>query len=305
LDNGWVNYKDCVLNEEKLKEIADCEHIKMIEIKLSQGAKPGKGGILPGVKVTAEVAHIRGIPIGKDSISPNRHLDIGCVNEILDAVDRARNIASKPVGIKFVVGDYEWIEKIFIEIHRRGIRSAPDFITIDSGDGGTGAAPMALLDNVGLPLKESLPVVADLLIAYNLKDRVRLIASGKLITPSDVAWALCVGADFINSARGFMFALGCIQVLKCQMNTCPTGIATHNPHLQKGLNPADKMVKVANYVKNLAHEVEVIAHSCGVHEPRLLKRHHMRIMQANDVSIRFDKLYPYPDVKKEFLKQKK
>ncbi len=286
-----------VLSEEKLKAVAAYEFVKMIEIKLSQGAKPGKGGILPGVKVTAEVAEIRGIPIGKDSISPNRHLDINSVKDILDVVHRIRTLTNKPVGIKFVVGDYDWIEELFIEIHKRGVSSAPDFISVDGGDGGTGAAPMALLDNVGLPLRESLPVVADLLIAYSLKDRIRLIASGKLVTPSDVAWALCAGADFVNSARGFMFALGCIQVLKCQMNTCPTGIATHNPHLQKGLNPANKAVKVANYVKNLVHEVEVIAHSCGVNEPRLLKRHHVRIMQSNDISVRLDKLYPPPAIK--------
>jgi len=290
------------LSEAKLREMASCEFVKMIEVKLSQGAKPGKGGILPGIKVTPEVATIRGIPVGKDSISPNRHADISNVNEILDFVHRVRIISNKPVGIKFVVGDYEWLEEMFIEIHKRGIESAPDFITVDGGDGGTGAAPMALLDNVGLPLKESLPVVADLLIAYDLKNRIRLIASGKLITPSDVAWALCVGADFINTARGFMFSLGCIQVLKCQTNTCPTGIATHNPRLQKGLNPANKAVKVANYVTNLAHEVEVIAHSCGAKEPRLLKRRNVRIMQANDVSVRLDKLYPSPSIIRSFEK---
>lgn len=294
-----------VLCESKLKEIATLEQIKMFEIKLSQGAKPGKGGILPGIKVTPEVASIRGIPVGKDSISPNRHLDIDSVSDILNAIERVRHIAEKPVGIKFVVGAYGWIEKMFLEIHRRGVESAPDFITIDGGDGGTGASPMALLDNVGLPLKESLVMVTDLLIKYNLKERIRLIASGKLITAADVAWALCVGADFVNSGRGFMFALGCIQALKCHKNTCPTGVATHKKRLQKGLNPADKAIKVYHYAKNMMHEVEVIAHSCGVHEPRKLKRYHVRIMQEHGSTMPLDTLYPLPFVKEEHIKDEK
>lgn len=289
-----------VLSEKKLKEMAEHEQIKMFEIKLSQGAKPGKGGILPGAKVTPEVAAIRGIPVGEDSISPNRHLDIDSVSDILDAVARARRITNKPVGIKFVVGAYGWLEQLFIEIHKRGIESAPDYMTIDSGDGGTGAAPMALLDNVGLPIEQSLPMVADRLIKYNLKQRIRLIAAGKLITPAEVAWALCVGADFIVSARGFMFALGCIQALKCHKNTCPTGITTHKPHLQKGLNPADKATKVAYYARNMMHEVETIAHACGVNEPRGFRRYHVRIVQANGEAVPLDELHPEPAVLAEY-----
>jgi glutamate synthase domain-containing protein 2 len=272
----------------------------MFEIKISQGAKPGKGGILPGIKVTPEVAQIRGIPVGKDSISPNRHLDINNVADMLNEVERIRNIAQKPVGLKFVVGSYDWIEEMFEEIYRRGVESAPDFIAVDGGDGGTGAVPMALLDNVGLPLRESLIAVNDLLIKYNLKKRIRLIASGKLITASDVAWELCAGADFVNSARGFMFSLGCIQVFRCHKNTCPTGIATHNKRLQKGLDPADKAEKVYHYAKNMAHEVEVIAHSCGVDGPHNLKRHHVRIMQADGFSVPMDKLCPLPAVKAKY-----
>ncbi len=139
-------------------------------------------------------------------------------------------------------------------------------------------------------------MVSDILHKYNLRDRIRVIASGKLVTPSEVAWALCAGADFINSARGFMFSLGCIQALKCNKNTCPTGITTHNKRLQKGLNPEDKAVKVANYCLNMVHEVEVIAHSCGVREPRRLRRYHVRIVQNNGKSIPMDELYPRPNV---------
>ena len=147
------------------------------------------------------------------------------------------------------------------------------------------------MDYMGLPIKESLPLVADKLNEFGLKDRVKLIASGKLITPADVAWALCVGADFISSARGFMFSLGCIQALHCNKDTCPTGITTHNPRLQKGLVPSVKAERVANYVQNMIYEVGVIAHSCGVREPRELKRFHARIVCENGRSISLEEMY--------------
>lgn len=284
------------LSDKKLKEIAAHEQVRMFELKMSQGAKPGKGGILPAVKVTPRIAEIRGIPVGQDSISPNRHPEIDNVEEMLDMINHIRQVTGKPTGFKAVIGAYGWLETLCAEIQKRGIESAPDFITVDSGDGGTGAAPMPLMDNVGLTIKESLPMVSDILHKYNLRDRVRIIASGKLVTPSEVAWALSAGADFINSARGFMFSLGCIQALKCNKNTCPTGITTHNKRLQKGLNPEDKAVKVANYCLNMVHEVEVIAHSCGVREPRCLRRYHVRIVQDNGKSIPMDELYPRPDV---------
>ncbi len=282
------------LSDDKLREVAAHDTVRMFEVKLSQGAKPGKGGILPGAKVTEQISMIRGIPVGQDSISPNRHPEIDTVSDLLDFITHVREVTGKPVGFKSVIGAYGWLETLCQEIHTRGIESAPDFITVDGGDGGTGAAPMPLMDNVGLTLKESLPMVADILHRYDLKDRIRIIASGKLITPSDVAWALCAGADFINNARGFMFALGCIQAMKCNKNTCPTGVTTHNPRLQKGLNPEDKSVKVANYCQNMVHEVETIAHSCGVPEPRRLKRYHVRIVQGNGRSVPMDELFPYP-----------
>jgi len=286
--------------EHKLEEIAAHEQVKMFEIKLSQGAKPGKGGILPGAKVTPRIAEIRGIAVGEDSISPNRHPEVNSVDDILDFVEKVRNVTGKPTGFKTVLGGYDWIETLCQKIHERGIESAPDFITLDSGDGGTGAAPMPLMDNVGLPIKLSLPMLSDVLHKYGLRGRVRIITSGKLVTPSEVAWALCAGADFINSARGFMFSLGCIQALKCNKNTCPTGITTHNKRLQKGLNPKDKAVKVANYCLNLVHEVEVIAHSCGVNQPRGLRRKHIRIVQGNGQAPTMEELHPRPDVLAEY-----
>ena len=281
------------LSDEKLRDIGNTEQVKMIELKLSQGAKPGKGGILPGEKVTAEIANIRGIPEGHDSISPNRHPDIDSASDLLDMINHIREVSGLPVGFKSVIGAYGWLEELFEEINRRGIESAPDFITVDSGDGGTGAAPMPLMDCVGLTIRESLPLVVDLLQKHGLRDRVRVISSGKLITPAGVAWALCVGADFVNSARGFMFALGCIQALQCNKNTCPTGVTTHDKKLQRGLVPEDKAERVARYSESVRKEVGIIAHSCGVSEPRKLRRYHCRMVVDDGRSIPLDELYPY------------
>tara|TARA_R110000772_G_scaffold39727_12_gene93190 strand:- start:2771 stop:4291 length:1521 start_codon:yes stop_codon:yes gene_type:complete len=302
---GTAKYGVCngdgSLSDDKLRAVAEHEQVRMFEIKLSQGAKPGKGGILPAAKVTDLIAKVRCIPEGQASISPNRHPEINSVEELLDFVAHVRKITGKPTGIKAVVGAYGWLEILCQEIHRRGIETAPDFFTLDGGDGGTGAAPMPLMDNVGLQLDESLPMLSDILHKYGLRQRVRIIASGKRVTPVDVAWAICAGADFVNSARGFMFSLGCIQSLKCNKNTCPTGITTHNPRLQRGLDPSDKKVKVANYCKNLVHEVEVLAHSCGVDEPRQLGRKHVRIVQDTGKSVPLDEIYPRPEVAKKFM----
>jgi glutamate synthase domain-containing protein 2 len=280
------------LNDDKLREAAAHAEVRMFEIKLSQGAKPGKGGILPGGKVTEEIARIRGIQPGSDAISPNRHPDINSNSDLLDMIRRIREVTGKPVGFKAVIGAYGWLDGLFSEINERGSESAPDFITVDSADGGTGAAPMPLIDDVGLPLRESLPLVVDKLNEYGLRERVKVIASGKLVTPADVAWALCLGADFITSARGFMFSLGCIQALQCNKNTCPTGITTHDKRLQRGLDPKHKAVRVANYARNIVYEVGIIAHSCGVREPRQLARMHARVVTGNGLSIPLNELYP-------------
>lgn len=273
------------LSDDKLRALAAIEQIRMFEIKLSQGAKPGKGGILPGAKVTDEIASIRGIPEGTDSISPNRHPEVENISDLLDFVSHVREVTGKPVGFKLVLGAYDWLDDLCEEINARGIENAPDFITVDSADGGTGAAPMPLIDYVGLPIWESLPMLCDALERHKLKSRIRVNASGKLITPAEVAWALCVGADFVCSARGYMFALGCIQALQCNKNTCPTGITTHNKRLQRGLDVTDKAERVRRYAERVKQEVCVIAHSCGVTEPRKLKRTHARIMGPEGVSL--------------------
>ncbi len=279
------------LSDEKLRQLAAYEQVRMFEIKLSQGAKPGKGGILPAAKVTEEIALIRGIPAGQASVSPNGHPDIRSVDDLLDMVARIRTVTGKPVGLKMVLGGAQWLDDLLDAIERRGADSAPDFITVDSADGGTGAAPQPLMDYVGLPLSESLPIVVDKLVARGLKERVKVIASGKLIEPSKVAWALAVGADFIVSARGFMFSLGCIQAMQCNKDTCPTGVTTHNPRLQQGLDPTDKAQRVANYHKYINYGVGLIAHSCGVKEPRLLRRNHVHIVTDTGRSVNLEDYY--------------
>ncbi|WP_420591925.1 FMN-binding glutamate synthase family protein [Bacterioplanoides sp.] len=287
------------LDEEKLKAIAAHEQVRMFEIKLSQGAKPGKGGMLPGAKVSAEIAAIRGIPEGEDSISPNGHPDIRSVDDLLDMIARVRAVTGKPVGFKTVLGGMDWIQDLCHEIMLRGVESAPDFITLDGAEGGTGAAPQPLMDYMGLPLSQSLPMLVDTLDEFNLRPRIRVIASGKLINPDRVAWALCTGADFVVSARGFMFALGCIQALQCNSNTCPTGITTHDPKLQNGLVVKDKARRVAQYVDSMIQEVGIIAHSCGVDEPRRLKRSHARIVQPSGAAVLLSDLYASNDFRSD------
>jgi glutamate synthase domain-containing protein 2 len=280
------------LNDARLAAIAAHAQVKMFEIKLSQGAKPGKGGILPAVKVTEEIAAIRGIPAHEASISPNRHPDIASAADLLDMIERVRRVTGKPTGFKAVLGTTAWLDELIAEIGRRGRESAPDFISLDSGDGGTGAAPMPLMDNVGMVVRESLPLLVDKLTAAGLRGRIKIIASGKMIIPSEAAWAFCVGADFVVTARGFMFALGCIQAMQCNKNTCPTGVTTHNPRLQRGLDPTDKAERVYHYAQTLVTEVGMIAHSCGVTEPRKLDRRHCRIVMEDGRSVPLDELYP-------------
>jgi glutamate synthase domain-containing protein 2 len=287
-----VRNEDGSINEDKLRNVAGQPQVKMLEVKLSQGAKPGKGGILPGIKVNEEISHIRGIPVGQDSISPNRHPEINDNGELLDFINYLQVVSQKPVGFKSVISDVEWLADLCKVIHRRGIQNAPDFITIDGGDGGTGAAPMPLMDNVGLPVRESLPAVIDTLNHYDLRERIKVVASGKLITPAEVAFAYCAGADMVNGARGFMFSLGCIQALKCNRNTCPTGITTHSERLQAGLDPMDRAERVKNYAGKITYGTNLIAHSCGVSEARSLRRQHCRIAQGDGRSRPLAELYP-------------
>ncbi|WP_347249078.1 FMN-binding glutamate synthase family protein [Zoogloea sp.] len=283
------------LSDERLRELAAYPTVKAFEIKLSQGAKPGKGGVLPGSKVTPEIAAIRGIPEGVDSISPNRHRDISNVNELLDMIVRVRGVTGKPVGIKTAIGGRRFLHELCEAILRRGLDTAPDFIAVDGGEGGSGAAPQALADHMALSIDEALPRVVDTLIEFGLRERIRVIAAGKLVTSARAAWALACGADFVNTARGFMFSLGCVQAMRCHQNTCPTGITTHNVKLQRGLVVEEKYLRVANYARNLNKEIDMIAHACGLLHAREFRREHVRLVQSAGRSEAFNMLYPYPE----------
>jgi glutamate synthase domain-containing protein 2 len=280
---------------ERALELA--KRVSAFEIKLSQGAKPGKGGVLPGGKVTEEIAQIRGIPAGMDSLSPNRHSDIANIDELLDRIHMIRELTGKPVGVKTAIGGLEFSNSLCEAVLRRGQDYAPDFLAVDGGEGGSGAAPQVLADHMGMPIMEALPRVVDDLIAAGLKQRIKVVAAGKLVTPAKAAWALCTGADFINTARGFMFSLGCIQAMRCHNNTCPTGITTHNKRLQRGLVVNEKYLRVANYARGMNRELEMIAHSCGLKHARELRREHVRLVQTAGNSVAMNIHYPYPQVK--------
>ncbi|MEL3891013.1 FMN-binding glutamate synthase family protein [Ferrovibrio sp. MS7] len=271
-----VRDKDGRLDETKLAAIAALPQVKMFCVKLSQGAKPGRGGILPAAKVNEEIAGIRLIEPHKASISPSRHPEITDVRSLVNFIGRVRDVTNKPVGIKMALGDDSFIDALFEYLRERPME-APDFIQLDGGEGGTGAAPAPLADYVGQSIVQALPLLAEKRRQYGLRNRIRIIASGKLLTPDKVAWALCQGADFVVSARGYMFALGCIQAMKCNTGHCPTGVTSNEPRFMRGLDPARKAVRVANYAKAVQHDVEAIAHACGCKSPRDLKAHHVRV----------------------------
>ncbi|MCC6194241.1 MAG: FMN-binding glutamate synthase family protein [Burkholderiales bacterium] len=290
-----IREPDGRFSTRRAKELG--EFVKAFEIKLSQGAKPGKGGLLLAEKVVPEIAEARGIPAYQSSISPNRHPDIGSIDELLDFVAMLRNLTGRPVGVKLAIGGWQFIHELGESVLRRGLEYAPDYLSIDGGEGGSGAAPQALMDHMSLNIGEALPRVVDVLVEAGLKQRIKVVAAGKLVTSARAAWALCVGADFVNTARGFMLALGCIQSLRCHTNTCPTGITTHNRRLQRGLVVEDKYQRVANYCTTMNMEIDMIAHSCGLRHARELHRDHVRIVQTANQSSALIKLYPYPTPK--------
>ncbi len=243
---------DSSLNEAKLAEIARLPQIKMIEIKFSQGAKPGKGGLLPKEKITREISELRGVPMNRDVISPPHHVECIDAESTVRFIERVQSIAKIPVGIKLCVGRENEMRELLRTMKR--LDCFPDYLSIDGAEGGTGAAPMTFMDDLGLPLWNALPLVQRLLKEEEVRDRLKLFAAGKLINPGRQFIALSLGAQACYTARGFMLALGCIQALTCNKNTCPVGITTHNPHLQRGLDIEEKSERVKNYVLNLEHD---------------------------------------------------
>ena len=249
---------DPVLFAEKSK----IDNIKMVEIKLSQGAKPGHGGVLPGVKNTLEIAKIRHVIPGLTIISPPGHSAFSDAAGLLRFVQQLRELCGgKPVGFKLCIGDTKEFEDICAQMNI--LKIYPDFITVDGAEGGTGAAPPEFSDGVGMPLEPALIFVNRTLRSYNVRDKIRVIASGKVLTSLDILRALAMGADMCNNARGFMFALGCIQALRCNTNACPTGVATQDKMLIKGLDVTDKAERVYHFHKNTLHTCNELLAAAG------------------------------------------
>lgn len=272
---------------EKFREKAAWPQVKMIEIKLSQGAKPGHGGVLPGVKNTPEIADIRGVVAGTTILSPPAHSAFRDPHEMAHFVKKLRELSEgKPIGFKLCIGRTEEFEAICKAMVAEDI--FPDFITIDGAEGGTGAAPLEFSDSVGLPLEPALIFARLTLEKYGIKDRIKLIASGKAISAFAIVKNLALGADLCNSARGFMFSLGCIQALRCNTNACPTGVATQDKHLEKGLVVTDKYERVYNFHKNTVHAVKELLGATGYdHTSQLTVRDLVRGDEMVDFANRF------------------
>ncbi|HWI19760.1 MAG TPA: FMN-binding glutamate synthase family protein, partial [Vicinamibacterales bacterium] len=279
-------------DDDKAAAILALPQVKMVEIKLGQGAKPGKGGMLPKEKITPEISAIRGIPMDEDCHSPNRFEEFDDAASLLDFVERVRRITGKPVGLKMVVGTPSEIDELCREIRKRG--DGPDFIVVDGIEGGSGAAPLALADYVGLPVADAIIAVDSALRREGLRSDVTLIASGKIATGGDVATHLALGADLVHIGRGFLFSIGCIQALRCHTNTCPAGVATQSRWLQAGLDPADKGVRVRNYALALEHDLQMITHACGLTHPSQLHRGHVVMNTSPGVRKSLVDLHPYP-----------
>lgn len=261
-------------DEEKFVENATLEQVKMIEIKLSQGAKPGHGGILPGAKVTEEIAEARGVPVGQDVVSPASHSAFSTPVELLEFVDRLRILSGgKPVGFKLAIGHpWEWfaIVKAMLDTGRH-----PDFIVVDGGEGGTGAAPLEFINRLGMPLTEALLLVHNTLVGTNLREHIAIGAAGKITSAFNIARTLALGADWCNAARGYMFALGCIQSLSCHSGKCPTGVATQDPERSKHLDVADKSERVYHFHRNTVDALANLLAASGLTHPSQLGPEHI------------------------------
>ncbi|WP_272968018.1 FMN-binding glutamate synthase family protein [Alteromonas australica] len=283
--------KDGRFDEKTFEEKAQLEQVKMIEIKLSQGAKPGHGGILPAYKNTPEIADIRGVEPGTQVDSPPRHSAFSTPIEMVDFIAKLRKLSGgKPVGIKLALGRKSEFVAMCKAMVKTGV--TPDFITVDGGEGGTGAAPLEYTNSIGFPLREALAFVDDCLIGFDLRHKIKIIASGKIITAFQLAKNLSLGADLCNSARGMMLALGCVQSLSCNTNRCPTGVATQDPKLTKGLDVADKSIRVYLFHKKTLHALMDILSSTGHVSTTELNRTHIfrRVNQCNIA--RYDEIFP-------------
>lgn len=285
IGSGYFGCRDAEgrFDPARFADNAASEQVRMIELKLSQGAKPGQGGILPGAKVSAEIAEARGVPIGQDCLSPPRHSAFDSPIGLLEFIARLRELsAGKPTGFKLALGHpWEWFALVKAMLETRIL---PDFIVVDGGEGGTGAAPVEFTDHVGMPLREALSLVHNTLIGAGLRDKLRIGASGKIVSAFDVARVSALGADFANSARGFMFAVGCIQAQSCHTGTCPTGVTTQDPVRQRALVVPDKAQRVFHFHQNTLKAVKELLAAAGLsHTDQLGPEHILKRLGPADV----------------------
>jgi len=276
---------------EKFAAVAAHEQIKMIEIKLSQGAKPGHGGVLPAAKVTPEIAAIRGVPAGQDCISPSRHSAFATPIGLLRLIEDMRGACGgKPVGFKLCVGHPWEFLAVCKAILETGL--CPDFVVVDGTEGGTGAAPLEFMDHIGMPMREGLNFVHNALVGIGVRERVRIGAAGKIATAFDIARALALGADWCNAARAFMFSLGCIQSLSCHTDRCPTGVSTQDPTRSRALIVPDKLERVYNFHRSTLHTLAELTAAAGLDHPDEFRPvHFCRRVSAREV-MTFADLYP-------------
>ncbi len=279
---------------EHFKEKSQLPQVKMIEVKLSQGAKPGHGGILPAAKLTPEIAQIRGVAMGMDVISPPAHSAFSTPIEMMEFISELRELSGgKPVGFKLCLGKKREFMAIAKAMVKTGIY--PDFITLDGGEGGTGAAPIEFSNFVGFPMRDGLTYVHNVLVGFDIRKKMRIIASGKTVNGFDLLTKFALGADTCNAARAMMMALGCIQALRCNTNQCPTGVATQNPVLVKGLNVTDKARRVANFHKETIKSVAELIGAMGLSRPSdVLPRHLFRRISNSEIK-NLSELYPFID----------
>ncbi|NMN96619.1 FMN-binding glutamate synthase family protein [Antrihabitans stalactiti] len=279
---------------EKLKDVVASGPVKAIEIKLSQGAKPGLGGMLPGAKVSAEIAEIRGIPVGKDCASPSRHAEFHDVDSMLDWVELIATETGLPVGIKSAVGNLDFWHDLVAQMSStdRGV----DFITVDGGEGGTGAAPLIFSESVSFPFRVGFTEVYKCFARADLTDKVTFIGSGKLGLPGNAVVAFALGADMVNVGREIMLSIGCVQAQKCHTDTCPTGITTQNKWLARGLDAESKSVRAANYIKTLRRDLLKVSEACGVAHPGLICTDDLDILNGLESATSLRTVYGYePD----------
>ncbi len=284
--------KQGAFSAQEFSQKANLDVVRMIEIKLSQGAKPGHGGILPADKNTAEIAAIRGVEVGTQVNSPHVHSAFDSPLGLVRFIDQLRTLSNgKPVGFKLCIGR----QSEFVAICKAMLETNiyPDFITVDGGEGGTGAAPLEYTNSVGMPLREAVAFVDDCLSGFGIRQHIRIIASGKIISGFHLVKTLALGADICNSARGMMLALGCVHSLTCNSNKCPTGVATQNPKLFRGLVVSDKSQRVAQFHKRTVHATADIISSAGIRHTKELNRTNIYRRTSQNCIQRYDQIFPY------------